>query len=319
MPLEGTTDFWLKQGTALRLLYEVAEPYLWATKFVRPIKDDQDAFTYRYQDTSKSADPKKKQPAHAMIGGDFPEIDLSRGKVGSGITEARGFQVRIKRSAIRNQPKGIDEINRAYKAAGFWLADYINTSIITAITAGATTPTWTPTAVWSDGSATPVDDLIRLEACMEREGYPYALTDVLVEKTNWYELKGYLTSVDISDAKQRGLYGVPVIGKDTIRVPVVDADVLKCKSGLTEGYVLGLDRNNPAAEYHYYVDNKFGTAQVQYETIIDGKRQMVTADNLGVQFETYEEQGTHDQILRFWVENKVAVTEPYAALYDNGI
>lgn len=319
MPLEGTTDFWLKQGTALRLLYEVAEPYLWATKFVRPIKDDQDAFTYRYQDTSKSADPKKKQPAHAMIGGDFPEIDLSRGKVGSGITEARGFQVRIKRSAIRNQPKGIDEINRAYKAAGFWLADYINTSIITAITAGATTPTWTPTAVWSDGSATPVDDLIRLEACMEREGYPYALTDVLVEKTNWYELKGYLTSVDISDAKQRGLYGVPVIGKDVIRVPVVDADVLKCKSGLTEGYVLGLDRNNPAAEYHYYVDNKFGTAQVQYETIVDGKRQMVTADNLGVQFETYEEQGTHDQILRFWVENKVAVTEPYAALYDNGI
>lgn len=319
MPLEGTTDFWLKQGTALRLLYEVAEPYLWATKFVRPIKDDQDAFTYRYQDTSKSADPKKKQPAHAMIGGDFPEIDLSRGKVGSGITEARGFQVRIKRSAIRNQPKGIDEINRAYKAAGFWLADYINTSIITAITAGATTPIWTPTAVWSDGSATPVDDLIRLEACMEREGYPYALTDVLVEKTNWYELKGYLTSVDISDAKQRGLYGVPVIGKDAIRVPVVDADVLKCKSGLTEGYALGLDRNNPAAEYHYYVDNKFGTAQVQYETIIDGKRQMVTADNLGVQFETYEEQGTHDQILRFWVENKVAVTEPYAALYDNGI
>ncbi len=319
MPLEGTTDFWLKQGTALRLLYEVAEPYLWATKFVRPIKDDQDAFTYRYQDTSKSADPKKKQPAHAMIGGDFPEIDLSRGKVGSGITEARGFQVRIKRSAIRNQPKGIDEISRAYKAAGFWLADYINTSIITAITAGATTPTWTPTAVWSDGSATPVDDLIRLEACMEREGYPYALTDVLVEKTNWYELKGYLTSVDISDAKQRGLYGVPVIGKDVIRVPVVDADVLKCKSGLTEGYVLGLDRNNPAAEYHYYVDNKFGTAQVQYETIVDGKRQMVTADNLGVQFETYEEQGTHDQILRFWVENKVAVTEPYAALYDNGI
>lgn len=319
MPLEGTTDFFLRQGTALRLLYEVAEPYLWATKFVRPIKDDQDAFTYSYQATSKSADPKKKQPAHTQIGGDFPEIDLSRGSIGSGMTEARGFQIRIKRNVIRNQPKGIVEINRAYQVAGFWLSEYIHNSILTAIKAEATTPIWTPKAVWSDGTATPIDDLIKLEECMDREGYPYALTDVLVEKANWYELKGYLTSADVSDAKQRGLYGMPSIGKDIINIPVVDADVLKCKSGMDHGYVLGLDRNNPCAEYHYYVDSKFGTDTVQYETIIDGKRQMVTADNLGIQFETYEEQGTHDQILRFWVENKVVVTEPLAAQYDNGI
>lgn len=319
MPLEGTTDFWLRQGTALRSLYEEAEPYLWATRFIRPIKDDQDAFTYRYQNTTKSGDAKKKQPAHTMIGADFPEVDMSRGLIGSGMTESRGFQVRIKRSAIRNQPKGIDEIRRAYKFAGFWIAEHIHNDILSAIKAGATTPTWTPSAEWSSGNATPIDDLIRLEECMEREGYPYALTDVLVNKKNWYELKGYLTSADVSDAKQRGIYGVPAIGKDTIHVPVVGADVIKCKSGIDEGYILGLDRNNPCAEYHYYVDPKFGTAQVQYETIIDGKRQMVTADNLGVQFETYEEQGTHDQILRFWVENKVVVTEALAAQYDNGI
>ena len=319
MPIEGTTDFYLRQGTALRLLYERAEPLLWATKFVTPMKDDQDAFTYRYDGTGKAADPKKKRPAHAMIGGDFPEIDMSRGSIGSAATESRGFMVRIKRSTIRNEPKGVSEIQRAYRFAGFWLAQFIHDDILAGILAGATVPTWTPTAAWSEGTATPVDDLIRLEEQMERDGYPYALTDVLVEKANWFELKGYLTSVDVSDAKQRNIYGVPAIDRDTIHIPVVDADVIKCKTGIDHGRVLGLDRANPCAEYHYYVDEKFGSAQVQYEAIVDGKKQMVTADNLGIHFDTWTEKGTEDTLMKFWVENKVVVTEAFAALTDTGI
>ncbi|MDP3563825.1 MAG: hypothetical protein Q8R70_04990 [Methanoregula sp.] len=319
MPLEGTTDFFLKQGTALRLLYERAEPLLSATKFVRPVQDDKDSFVYRYDNVGAASDPKKKKPGHAMIGGDFPEIDMSRATYAAGMTEARGFQIRIKRKTLRDEPKGVAEIQRAYKIAGYWMAQFIHDDVLAAIKAGATTPTWTPKAVWGDGSATPVDDLIRLEEQMEREGYTYALTDVLIHKTNWYEFKGYLTSADINEAKQRLMYGVPEIRKDSIHVPVVGADIWKIKSGMTEGYVLGLDRDNPCAELHYYVDPKFGSATVQYETIIDGKKQMVTADNVGFQFYTYEEQATNDQILRFSVESKAVVTEAYAALYDNGI
>lgn len=319
MPLEGTTDFFLKQGTALRLLYERAEPLLFSTKFVRPIQDDKAAFTYRYDNVGMDSDPKKKKPAHAMVGGDFPEIDMSRASYTAAMTEARGFQVRIKRQTIREEPKGIAEIQRAYKFAGYWMARFINDETLSAIIAGATTPTWTPTAVWSAAGATPVDDLIRIEEQMEREGYPYALTDVLVHKTNWYELKGFLTSVDINDAKQRQIYGIPVVRQDSINIPVVGADIWKIKSGITEGYVLGLDRDNPCAELHYYVDSKFGTATVSYETIVDGKKQMVTADNIGFQFYTYEEQATNDQILRFSVETKTVVTEAYAAQYDSGI
>jgi len=319
MPLEGTTDFFLRQGTALRLLYERAEPYLWATKFVRPILETQDAFTYRYDNVGKGSDPKKKQPAHAMIGGDFPEVDMSRGNIGSAATESRGFMVRIKRNTIRNEPKGVSEIQRAYNFAGFWLAQFVHNDILTAIKAGATTPTWTPAAVWSSGDAKPVDDLIKLEEQMDREGYPYALTDVLVEKANWYELKGYLTSADISEAKQRQIYGIPSIGTDSIHIPVVGADAVKCKSGIDHGYVLGLDRNNPCTEYHYYIDSAFGTAKVQYETVIDGTRQMVTANNLGFHYDTWVEKGSEDTLLKFWVEDKIVVTEAYAALYDNGI
>lgn len=319
MPLEGTTDFFLKQGTALRLIYERAEPLLFATKYLRPIQDTKDSFTYRYDNVGAASDPKKKKPGHAMVGGDFPEIDMSRSTYAAGMVEARGFQIRIKRKTIRDQPAGINEIQRAYKIAGYWMAQFINDDALAAFKTGATTPTWTPTAVWSAANATPVDDLIRLEAQMEREGYPYALTDVLIHKDNWYELKGYLTSVDVNDAKQRQIYGIPVVKQDVINIPVCGCDVMKIKSGMTEGYVLGLDRNNPAAELHYYTDPKFGSDTVTYETIIDGVKQMVTADNIGFQYYTYEEQATNDQILRFSVESKTVVTEAYAALYDSGI
>lgn len=319
MPVEGTLDFYLNQGMALRLLYERAEPFLLWSQFINPIKDDKAAFLYRYDDVGMDNDPKKKKPAHVQLGGDFPEIDMSRPTVTSGLTESRGFSVRIKRQVIRDEAAGVSEVQRAYKFAGFWMARYLNDSILSAITTGATTPTWTPTATWTDASATPVDDLIRLEEQMDREGYAYSLTDVFVPKASWYALKGYLTSVDVSDLKQRSLYGVPEIKSDQITIPVVGASVWKVKSGMSSGYILGLDRNNPCAEYHYYVDPKFGTETVQYETVVNGSKQMVTAANLGVHFDTWVEKGSEDTIMKFWVESKTVVTEAYAALYDNGI
>ena len=319
MPMEGTLDFYLKQGTALRLIYERAEPFLFWTQFIRPVQENSAAFLYRYDAIGMDADPKKKKPAHVILGGDFPEIDMSRPSITSAMTESRGFMVRIKRNVIREEPKGISEVVRAYKFAGYWMARFLNDNIGDALKAGATTPTWTPTAVWSAAGATPVDDLIRLEAQMEREGYPYALTDVLVHKDNWYELKAYLTSVDITEAKQRGIYGVPVIKKDQMTIPVVDADVWKIKSGMTEGYALGLDRNNPAGELHYYIDNKFGTDTVSYNTIVNGVPTMQTADNLGFHLEQIEDPDNHEIKFKLWVESKAVVTEAYAALYDNGI
>jgi hypothetical protein len=317
--MEGTLDFYLQQGTALRLLYERAEPYLMAAQFVRAVQDTDASFIYRYDAVGMDADPKKKKPAHVILGGDFPEIDMSRPSYTTGMTESRGFAVRIKRVIMRKEPKGISEVLRAYKFAGYWMARYLNDNIITAITAGATTPTWTPTAVWSAAGATPVDDLIRLEAQMEREGYPYALTDVFIHKDNFYELKAYLTSVDINDVKQRLIYGIPVLKEDTMSIPVVGSDVHKVKSGLSEGYCLGLDRNNPCAELHFYNDSKFATDEVSYETIINGTKQMVTATNLGFHFEQIEDPNNHDTIMKFWVESKAVVTEAYAAMYDSGI
>ena len=312
--MEGTLDFYLQQGTALRLLYERAEAFLLWSQFVRPIQETDAAFIYRYDDVGMGADPKKKLPAHVMIGGDFPEIDMSRPKYSSGLTESRGFSVRIKRVIIRNEPKGISEVLRAYKFAGFWMADYLNTNIINALK-GVTGASMTPAAVWSAAGATPVDDMIVLESEFDREGYAYRMTDMFVEKVNWYEMKRYLTSVDINEAKQRLMYGVPVIKKDQITIPVVDSDLWKVKSGLAHGSFLCLDRNNPSTELHYYNDAKFATDTVSYETVIDGTKQMTTAPNIGFHFEQIEDPNNHDTIMKFWVESKAVVTEAYGGLY----
>jgi hypothetical protein len=318
--MEGNLDFYLNQGTALRLIYERAEPFLLWSQFVQPVKDDHAAFVYRYDNVGKDSDPKKKQPAHVQIGGDFPEIDMSRPTVGSGMTESKGFSVRIPRNIIREEALGINEVQKAYKFAGFWMARYLNNNILTAMKAGFATASMTPTKPWqgtgSEG-ATPVDDMIVLESEMDREDYAFAMTDAFVHKTSWYGMKRYLTSADINEAKQRLMYGVPSIKKDQITIPVVDSDLWKVKSGLTLGSFLGLDRNNPGVELHYYIDSKFSREEVQYEAIVNGVKQTTTAVNLGFHFEQLEDPKNHDTILKFWDESKPVVTQTYAGIYKS--
>ncbi len=199
------------------------------------------------------------------------------------------------------------------------MAEWINTNILSALTTGATTPSWTPTAVWSAATATPVDDLIRLGQEMDREGYPFRMTDVFVNKAGYYELKQYLTSVDIGDLKQKSMYGVPEIKSDRIHIPVVDSYVHKVMSGMTDSYVLAMDVKNKAAEMHYYNDPKFSQAKVTFKTMVDSKETDVTVPNVGIHFYQYEEDDTHDTIIQFWCENTTVVTKPYGLLYDSGI
>jgi len=317
MVLSGTLDFWLRQGTALRVLYEKAEPNLLFTQFVNPVQETDNSFIYAYDDTGMSADTKKETPAHVEIGGDFPEVDISRQKYKPGLIESRGFTVRIKYQQIRNEPRGINEVQRAYKFAAFWMADFINTQIATAIAAGATTPTWTPTSVWSAiTTATPMLDVTGFKNAMKKEGYEYRMTDIFAHMTSLTEIETFLLGSEIQAYRDAAMTAL----QDAIVLPMEGKPIFHgCFSGITDGYLLGLDRNNPCAEYHYYVDPNFGTAEVRYQTIINGQKQTVTAQNLGLNFKTWTDPNNEDQLLRFWCEGKPVVNQPYAALYDNGV
>ena len=315
--VSGTNDRYLQKGVALPLIYEVMEPNLIWGGMTRHVQESTNAFMYQYDSSGKSGDGRKKTPPKHTLSARFPELDRSRKTTASGLLESNGFAMRISREIIRNEA-GKSEIMEAYETAGFWMAEWINTNILAALRAGATAGT-AATANWSAATATPVNDLITWDADMDREGYPFRMTDGFTNKAQWYELVKYLTEIDINDEKQKKLYGVPEISKDRIHVPVVGADVHKVMSGTTDGEMLMLDRNNPAAETHYYTDPAYSQARVTYRTVVDSTPQNVTVPNIGIHYKQYEEDDTHDTILQFWVENKTVVTKPYGLLLSTGL
>jgi len=316
--VSGTNDRYLQPDVALPLIYEKMEPNLIWAGMTRQIKDETNAFMYQYDSAGRSGDSKKKTPPKFVVGAELPELDRSRRSTTSALLETNGFAMRIPRNVIRSEA-GKSEIMEDYEYAGFWMAEWINTNILASLVAGATASTTAPTTTWDSATATPVSDLIGFESDMDIEGYPFRMTDAFTNKTCWYELVEYLTAIDVTDDKQKTLYGIPQIGKDVIEVPVVGASVHKVMSGMTDGDILMLDRNNPAAETHYYVDTAFSQATVSYTTVVDRTPQDVTVPNVGIHFYQYEEDNSHDTILQFWVENKTVVTKPLGLLLDQAI
>lgn len=316
--VSGTNDRYLRPDVAIRMAYEKMEPNLVFLDLVAPVRENDAAFMYRYDNTGKASDSKKEKPRKYEQGAAFAEVDRSRKVTAGDLTTSNGFSMRIPRDVIRNATAGVNEIVDCYDYAGYWLAEYLNTNIIAALTAGATTPTWTPTSVWSAGTATPVEDLRLLKYQMRREGYPFRLTDAFVHITNFQELEGYLTSIDVNATKQAQMFGNPQ-GGDSIYIPIAGCTITGLDSGLSEGSILALDKNNPAAEYHYFNDPAYSTATISYQTMENNAPTRKTVNNVGIHFKQYEEDDTHDTIMQFWVEQKTVVTKPFGLLYDTGI
>ena len=319
--VSGTNDRFLNMGVALREVYSKVEPNLRFTDWtVGPIQEDRAAFVYLFDSTNTSGDSKKQRAPRHVGGADLPRIDFSVPSTSSAITEKKGFEVALPRDIVRDGIAGRNAILRTYEKASFTLAEQINTSILSTITAGATTPTWTPTAVWSDDTATPVKDLMDFAKVFDQEGYPYKFTDGFVNKDGFYELKEYLNFLDGTQFNDQRPVGT-MIDRDTIYVKQADATIHKVMSGMTDSYLLGMDKNNLGAEMHTYSDPSFAMtgASVSYPTIENGKTVTKSAPNLGLHFYAYMEDDTKDTIMQFWFENKVVVTQALALQYDSGI
>lgn len=319
MTVSGTNDWYLRKEIALPIAFEKMEPNLFALDMITAVPENDASFVYQYNDTSITGDANKEKPALHQVGGDMPEINFAYPSTASELLKMRGFSVRIPRQVVRNA-SGKNEIIKDYEKAGVWLADWLNVKIISKLTAKATTPTWSPTAEWSNtATATPVEDLRLLKYQMRREGYPYRMTNAIVHTDNLAELEGYLVEMDISAAKQERMYGVPGGNGDSIYVPIAGCTVTGVDSGMTEGNILALDKNNPGAEFHHYTDKEFGTARIVYTTMENGQKVTKNVQNFGIHFDQFREDGSKDTILQFWIEGEVVVTDPYAYLYDTGI
>lgn len=314
----ASNERFLRKEYVVPKLFQIMEPYLTFLNILPKVQTDSRSVRYKQETVSASSDTLKKVPPLLATGAKFPRVDITNMSVSSALLNQRGVEVVIDRDAIRFT-EGIDVINRAFRKVGYQLAQSQNDNIGSSLTSGVTAGggNWTPTAVWSSDSATPVDDLIRFEGQVNnQEGYPYMLSDVYVHYTNFTELKGHLTAADIDGIKQREIYGMPNISRDTINIPVVNANVHKMLSGISEGYILGLDLANPAGTIYYNNDPEYSTPSVSYQGS-DGV--MKTVPNYGFNFNSYQEDDTHSTILQFWCDYTVAIQESKAGLYDSGI
>ena len=318
----GTLERYLQKGVALPLMYEKMEPYLQWGNWITTLPSTDQAFTYLYDNTGKSSDSKKETPPKHTFPGKFPELDRSRKSVTSEVLQEQGFAIRIPRSVILSTARGKAEIMDAYESAGFWMAEAINTSVLTTLLACDETGSIVNGGVWSGATATYVKDLIGQGKLMRREGYPFRFTDGFVDEDNWYELAEGVTFYDADNENKKKIFGIVDVSKDTIYIPAAKATIHLVMSGMTASHMLALDRNNKGAEFHYFNDPEYATAKVTYmstDADTNGKPKSITVPNMGIHYQKIYEEDTHDTLLQFWHNTKTVITKQYGFYLGSGL
>ncbi len=327
----GSNDRFLKIPVALGMVYKYMQAHLFflplvtgsgvqvgGKALVPTIRETTDAFMYLEDQYNAMDDPKKELPPETEMGADLPEIDRSRKVPKSKVISRRGFQIRVPRSVMRNSSEGaMVELNDDFEYAALWLSEILNTKVKECHINGARTITshFSPTA-WSDtANAKPYRDLKNFARDFKND--IYRLTDIICHENTFYEFGDYIEELDVNQWKQQQLYGIPTKNADSITIPGI-GDLHSFDEDFEDGYLLGLDRNHPSCEYHYYIDEKYSQAMVSYEAMLNGKPQMVQIKNLGIHFKS-EEASNEDTIMKFWVEMQANCKRKNGLLYKNGV
>lgn len=317
MSVSAPNEEFLTKRFIVPKMYEIMNPLLAWTDVFPQVKATAPVVAYKQESTSDSTDTKKRKPKLMTTSGQWTYVNISQFEMKSATLNKKGFAIKIDQDAL-DYVEGVDEIQRAMRKTAFWMAEDYNDRISAEITASGTalSTNWTPTAVWSDANATPIADLEELEDCFIREGYPYRLTDVYIHKENFKELKKYLTSIDINQYKQEKLYGVPNNGgRDAIDVPVAGVTVHRLLSGVDEGSIVAIDKNNPGMTIFYNQSPRYSVVGNNYETFVNGQK-VSKSLSYGFNMNKYFDNETHETVIQLWYDNKPVTIEPYAIATD---
>lgn len=315
--ISGTNARFLQTPVVLSEIMRIMEPDL---KFIDkiPAVDTKGLPVVYGIKNSRSADTQKQKPRMQTPSSKFAEVQISRLTKDTAITKSEGLSLRFDKSAL-DLPAGADMIMDGFSTVGYWLAEYMNTEIYTAIRAGGTDAGITPASIWSTtATATPIIDMMAFKNAFKREGYPYRLTDAFVHATSLNEMEGFLISSELPQYRD-AVINSPL--QDQIVLPLEGRPTLHgCFSGVTDGDILGLDKNHPAASLFYQNDPKFSTPPtVVYETIVAGQITTKSVPNFGLSTYQFFEDDTHDTVVQIWMDFVVKVKDAYGIIFDNGI
>lgn len=320
MSVTAPNEEFLTKRFLIPKMYEIMNPLLAWTDIFPQVRATAPVVAYKQEITSDSGDTKKERPKPLTTSGQWTYVEISQFTMKAANLNKRGFAIKIDQDAL-DYVEGVDEIQRALRKTGYWIAEDYNTRISTEIANSGTALAgeWNPSAVWSDANAAPISDLEDLEDAFIREGYAYRLTDVFVHKDNFKELKKYLTSIDIDQYKQEKLYGTPNNGnRDTLEIPVVGATVHRLLSGISEGSIIAIDRNNPGITIFYNQSPRYSAMSGTYETMQNGQK-ISKSLSYGFNMNKYFDNETHQTIIQMWYDNVPVTIEPYAIATATGI
>lgn len=286
--LEGIVNAKLEQNLDFKDMFPV-------------VKTDALSFAYFEDTTTAGADiasGKQATPSVLMELGELDEIETSSISMKYGGMERFGYQMRFSKRQLR-EAAIIDEISRAVDRGMFGIAKKMNDDIIGAIQAVSNDVTEPAgAAVWSDPSATPVEDILTIKEATMIEGYPYELTDLYLHQTNYFEMMKYIQGIDINWVQS------PFGGASEL--PVVNGVKIHNlrQTQLAEGGYLGADARYPGLSIYEYVDPTKSTME-----------------NGHVNVNVYEEERyPYNTVVEIFAERGIATKLPNSLYYRvNGI
>jgi len=286
-------------------IVSIMEPELEWMSFMPKVQADSKAVWATREPTSAASDTARRAPRARTAGAKFVKVGVTNLEEISTTMASYGLEIRIDEDAIR-YAEGIDMIDRSYRRAAYWLANDINTKIGAGLISGVASAAGgkfatKTTPAWSADGADPVGDLQLLVADMEKDEYPYELTDVYLHRDNYDELLKYLMTLDVVKGERETIWGMPNFKTPTVELPVLGVNVHRMRRGTVEGSVLGLDARFSPATYYYSRNPKYPQAE---------------ENSLGFHLNTYVDNDTHDTVFQMWLEYAILVKEPYAGIYS---
>jgi|TARA_A100001515_G_scaffold142674_1_gene142045 hypothetical protein len=294
-------------------------------------KQTVDATTFSYQiETdgagtgtrgSASSDVKKEYAPLRADGSEFSYVSVSPLEMAVGVLQARGVAFKLTEAARQDHERlMIDPLARTRKRVAYWLAEQINAEMVTTLTndfsvtntddtgmedimsqssdfgtentVGHLAGTLDSTYYWDEADANPVRTILDLQTVFEdQDGYNYSLTDVYMRYRDLHLLSTFITEVGADWAMD------PLGGFTASNIAGITFHGLKNVAGFPttvgDGYIMGLDRNNPVGQTYQSFSKEF--PQVN-----------------NMSFHSYMDDATHDFHYQMFYTRGTVVVEPKA-------
>ena len=290
---------------------------------------DATTFSYQIETTdgtsgtrgSAGTDVKKEYAPLRADGSEFSYVSVSPLEMAVGVLQARGVAFKMTEAARGDHERlKIDPLARTRRRVAYWLAEQINSEMVTTLTndfsvtnsddngmedimshstdfgtestVGHLAGTLSDTYHWDQPDANPIRDILDLQTVFEdQDGYNYNMTDVYMRYRDLHLLSTFCTEIGADWVRD------PLGGFQASNVAGITFHGLKNVSGFPttagDGYIMALDRNNPAGQTYQSFSKEFPQAN-------------------NMSFHSYMDDATHDFHYQMFYTRGTVIVEPLA-------